>query len=631
MDGTQVVFETNLGTIGSTIVTKTTTYDAVQDKAIATAVLTSGIQAGTAYVTATVAYGSGSTTVEFVPGGLATFEFSLISSPQTAGTPFSITIWAKDAYGNVATNYTGPASLSDFLGSISPTVTGLFSGGSWTGSVTLTKAGTTWITAQDGAIQQSSGVFTVNPGPPHSLNLNAVPDMVPPDGVSTSTLSAVVKDQWSNDVADGTTVNFGTTLGNLSAPSATTTSGVAQVTLTGTTLGFATVSASSGSANDSDTVEFTWVAPTATPTSTSTPGPTPTATATATAGPSPTPTETPSGTASVTGHVDLQARPAPPNSQWVTVLDIELSLGVTTIYTFTGVSTDQSGDFTIGGIVPGVYDIRLKNFHSLSNLRQNVTLNAGANSVDMGELQEGDASNDNLVDIDDFGILKVQFGTVGPEADFNQDGVVDIDDFGLLKVNFGESGDVIVTAMPSRKSVKLEVMQDLPNRAEGERALVLLERASARMSPSSGTVQVGEEFTVDVVMDPGSHGADSAQAYLRVDPNFVEILDIVDGDVPPNMLKTYDSTTGQIAYAWASFDPALTDAFTLCTIRLKAKAAISGATYIIFDCGATKLNNGGEPVLMMCYDGKVMVAESTVTRAPVATIVSDRAEEGQSR
>jgi len=643
VDGTQVVFETNLGTIGSMVVTKTTTYDPIQDKALATALLTSGIQAGTAYVTATVAYGSKSTTVEFVPGGLATFEFNLISSPQAAGTPFSITIWAKDAYGNVATNYTGPASLSDFLGSISPTVTGLFSGGSWTGSVTLTKAGTTWITVQDGLIQQSSGVFTVNPGPPFSLSLNAVPGVVPPDGVSSSTLSAVVKDQWSNDVADGTTVNFGTTLGNLSAPSATTTSGVAQVTLTGTTLGFATVSAGSGSANDSDTVEFTWTAPTATPTSTGTPGPTPTATATATAGPSPTPTatatagpsptptETPSGTASVTGHVDLQARPAPPNSQWVTLLDIELRQASVPIYTFTGVSTDQSGDFTIGGIVPGVYDIWLKNFHALSNLRQNVTLNPGANSVDMGELQEGDASDDNLVDIDDFGILKVQFGTAGPQADFNQDGVVDIDDFGLLKVNFGESGDVIVTAMPSSKSLRLMAMPDLPKQAEGERTLTLLDKASVRVSPSSGTVQVGEEFTVDVVMDPGSNRADSAQAYLKVDPNFVEILDIVDGDVPSNMAKTYDSTTGQIAYAWASFDPALTDAFTLCTIRLKAKAAISGATYIIFDCSATKLNNEGKSVLMMCYDGKVMVASAAVTRAPVATIVSGRAEEDQSR
>jgi len=557
---------------------------------------------------------------------LAAFEFNLISDPQTAGAPFSITIWAKDAYGNVATGYTGPAALSDFLGSISPIVTGLFSGGSWTGSVTLPKAGDTWITVQDGPIQQSSGLFTVNPGPPYSLGLNAVPDVILPDGATASTLTAVVKDQWNNDVADGTTVNFGTTLGDLSAPLTTTASGVAQVTLTGTTEGIATVSANSGSASDTDTVEFTWPVPTSTPTV-----PTSTPTATATTGPSPTPTETPSGTASVTGHVDLQARLTPPNSQWVTVLDIEVRQGGVFTYTFTGVWTDQSGDFTIVGITPGIYDIWLKNFHTLSNLKQNVTLNAGANSVDMGELQEGDANNDNLVDIDDFGILKTQFGSAGPEADFDQSGWVDITDFGLLKENFGEFGDVVVTAMPSGKSVKLKVMPDLPKRAEGERTLVLLERASVRVSPSFGTVQVGEEFTVDVVMDPESHGADSAQAYLRVDPNFVEILNIVDGDVPPNMSKMYDSTTGQVAYAWASFDPALTDAFTLCTIRLKAKAAIFGATYIIFDGTATKLNNGSKSALIMCYDGKVMMAEATVTRAPVATIVSDRAEEDQSR
>lgn len=641
MDGTQVVFETSLGSIGSTVVTKTTTYDPIQDKALATAELTSGIQAGTAYVTGTVAYGSGSTTVEFLPGGLATFEFDLISSPKTAGTPFSITIRAKDGYGNVVTSYLGPAALSDFLGTISPTVTGIFSGGSWTGSVTLTKAGATWITIQDGLITQSSGVFTVNPGPPYSLNLNATPNMIPPDGVTASTLTAVVKDQWSNDVTDGTTVNFGTTLGNLSAPSATTSSGVAQVTLTGTTLGFATVSATSGSASDTDMVEFTNTIPTATPTSTNTPGPTstptatftpgasPTPTATFTPGPSPTPTETPSGTASVTGHVDLQARPAPPNSQWVTVLNIALKQGGITIYPFTGVSTDQSGDFAIGGIVPGVYDIWLKNFHSLSNLKQNVTLNVGTNVVDMGELQEGDASDDNLVDIDDFGILKVQFGSAGPEADFNQDGVVDIDDFGLLKVNFGESGDVIVTAMPGRKtqSTKLKAMPVLPGQIESKQALSLLD-ASVRVSRSSESVKAHEEFTVDVVVDPGLYGADSAQAYLSVDPDYLEILEVADGDVSPNMAKAYDPATGQIEYAWASLDSALTDSFTLCTITLRAKAATSVSTYIVFDCSTTKLNNRGRSVSTMCYDGKVMVASDTVTRAPIAPV---QAEEDSSR
>ena len=249
----------------------------------------------------------------------------------------------------------------------------------------------------------------------------------------------------------------------------------------------------------------------------------------------------------------------------------------------------------------------------------------------MGELQEGDASDDNLVDIDDFGILKTQFGTAGPEADFNQDGVVDIDDFGLLKVNFGESGDVIVTAMPSGKSMKLKAMAILPGGDQGESILEALEDASVRVSPSTETVNVGEEFTVEIVVDPGLYGADSAQAYLSIDPNYLEIVEIVDGDVPPNMSRAYDSATGQLDYAWASFDPALRDFFTLCTVRLRAKAATSGPTYIMFDCTATKLNNGGKPVLTRCYDAEVTVASAAAMSGSGATIAPVRAEEEQSR
>ena len=52
------------------------------------------------------------------PGALASFIFSTISSPQTAGTAFSITITAYDEYGNVMTNYAGPAVLTDFSGSL---------------------------------------------------------------------------------------------------------------------------------------------------------------------------------------------------------------------------------------------------------------------------------------------------------------------------------------------------------------------------------------------------------------------------------------------------------------------------------------------------------------------------------
>ena len=102
------------------------------------------------------------------PGALATFVFSSISSPQIAGTSFSVTILAQDANGNNITTYTGPATLTDTSGSISPT-TATFTAGVWTGQVTITKTQVNdVITATDSSVTPSatgkSGQFTVKPG-----------------------------------------------------------------------------------------------------------------------------------------------------------------------------------------------------------------------------------------------------------------------------------------------------------------------------------------------------------------------------------------------------------------------------------------------------------------------------------
>ena len=64
-------------------------------------------------------------------------------------------------------------------------------------------------------------------------------------------------------------------------------------------------------------------------------------------------------------------------------------------------------------------------------------------------LPAGDANNDNIVDIGDFGLLvnaynsdsKIAKSGYDYHADFNCDGVVDIADFGLLVNNYGTQGD----------------------------------------------------------------------------------------------------------------------------------------------------------------------------------------------
>ena len=70
---------------------------------------------------------------------------------------------ARDAQNNPVITYAGAAQLSDSTGSISPTSTGAFTSGVWTGPVTITQAaaGAT-ITVQDGLVSGQSNSFVVS-------------------------------------------------------------------------------------------------------------------------------------------------------------------------------------------------------------------------------------------------------------------------------------------------------------------------------------------------------------------------------------------------------------------------------------------------------------------------------------
>jgi hypothetical protein len=107
-------------------------------------------------------------------------------------------------------------------------------------------------------------------------------------------------------------------------------------------------------------------------------------------------------------------------------------------------TTDASGSFTLEGLMPGTYDIRVKNSHTLAN-RQSVNLAPGANVMPFGTLREGDANDDNCVTIADFDILaSAFFPGYDPRADFNQDGYVNILDFAMLRENLAACGDPVV-------------------------------------------------------------------------------------------------------------------------------------------------------------------------------------------
>ncbi|MBK8039541.1 MAG: S8 family serine peptidase [Verrucomicrobiaceae bacterium] len=93
------------------------------------------------------------------------FGFAAIS-PQTAQAPFSITVNALTLDGMPATAFTGTTTLSCTSSGagalISPTATTAFSGGSWTGNVTIAAAGTSVVIhASSSSFSGSSAAFVV--------------------------------------------------------------------------------------------------------------------------------------------------------------------------------------------------------------------------------------------------------------------------------------------------------------------------------------------------------------------------------------------------------------------------------------------------------------------------------------
>ncbi len=104
-------------------------------------------------------------TLTEVAGALDHFSFAAIGT-QVAGTPFNITMTAKDAYDNTVTSFVGSVDLSTTAGTIAPTQSSAFSSGVRTESVTVSQAGTgKTVSALDHGGTGKSGTssaFTVN-------------------------------------------------------------------------------------------------------------------------------------------------------------------------------------------------------------------------------------------------------------------------------------------------------------------------------------------------------------------------------------------------------------------------------------------------------------------------------------
>ena len=119
---------------------------------------------------------STSPSIQVIPAGTTGFAFTTITGPLTAGVPATITIRAVDSGGNTVPSYAADAILTANTGTGSVTPNQItFSGGTWTGQVTLFGAGgAVALTCADYSAPPKTGTsnnFVVNPGPYHQLQV----------------------------------------------------------------------------------------------------------------------------------------------------------------------------------------------------------------------------------------------------------------------------------------------------------------------------------------------------------------------------------------------------------------------------------------------------------------------------
>ncbi len=282
-------------------------------------------------------------------------------------------------------------------------------------------------------------------------------------------------------------------------------------------------------------------------------------------------------TATINGSVDLQrpGKPAPDPS-WQVQLSVRV--GSTDYST----STDQWGKFTLAGLTPGTYDIRVKNAHTLSRLKNGVTLVAGTNSVDVGTLLEGDANNDDVVNSSDFLLLRGSyFKSVGQPgfvdgADFNEDDIVNSSDFLLLRGNYFKSGPVTSSqAYEEATETSLETQT--------------ADTVSISIQPASTAVRVGDEFDLDVRVDAGATGVAAADVFINFDPDELEVLEIADGQPLTMLAKLYDNGAGTVDIGAGTLGTPATGSFVLAKLHLRAKASTQGnLTLVAFSLTAPR-------------------------------------------
>jgi len=164
-------------------------------------------------------------------------------------------------------------------------------------------------------------------------------------------------------------------------------------------------------------------------------------------------------TGTLKGQVGFYRDEGPGNPTWETPIVVRFFDNSTKVE-ITGwapinVTTDAYGNFTIGDIVVGTYDVGIKNYTTLSNMAYGENFTVGSlTTINFGAIIEADCDDNDKADSSDYSKVLNNYGAreiEDPEAwatnemwkaDYNRDKKIDASDYSAVLNNYGGRGDI---------------------------------------------------------------------------------------------------------------------------------------------------------------------------------------------
>jgi uncharacterized protein (DUF2147 family) len=147
---------------------------------------------------------SASATLTVDPGAASTLLISGLPSSTIAGTQSSLTLTAKDAFGNTVTNYNGVVLLTSSDGQAVLPTNATLTNGTGTFNVILKTAGTQTLNASSGPLTATSASLTVTPSVATNFAIAGVPAAVTAGASQPFTVTA--RDAFGNTATNYTGV-----------------------------------------------------------------------------------------------------------------------------------------------------------------------------------------------------------------------------------------------------------------------------------------------------------------------------------------------------------------------------------------------------------------------------------------